>query len=323
MVETQAAHEVPVPAPEVPAIDTPPAREVREAATRRATFRGFTMRSRLSTWRVPKEGTDMPLYVQRASRVKTFGLISVQQTVCLAIMMALRQFVWEKHPLHQTLPVQATYYLLSFVDMLCLMQLWMVRHRFPCNYAALAATTLVAAVLWSLTESALSLSLHVELIFMTCIGMVVTTVLCWLLTREWCAGFSAKVVPVALFVGWLVASVVVLTASEKLLQQDVAVWEPWLACVLLALILLLLVFEAKHVFVRSQPDDSMGILVILNATLMSVVSVPFFCHHLWVSLHAPRGGCRPADSSGSARGYRTAQPRHAQPKSGSARLGLW
>jgi len=42
------------------------------------------------------------------------------------------------------------------------------------------------------------------------------------------------------------------------------------------LLLLLLMFEGRVALMRSQPDDFMGILIIMNGSMMSVVSVPFF-----------------------------------------------
>ena len=65
---------------------------------------------------------------------------------------------------------------------------------------------------------------------------------------------------------------VVLVERLTPLEPSLKDWEPWLASVLLGLLLLLLMFEGRLALMRSQPDDFMGILIIMNGSMMSVVS---------------------------------------------------
>ena len=65
---------------------------------------------------------------------------------------------------------------------------------------------------------------------------------------------------------------VVLVERLTPLEPNLKDWEPWLASVLLGLLLLLLMFEGRLALMRSQPDDFMGILIIMNGSMMSVVS---------------------------------------------------
>ncbi|CAE7312422.1 unnamed protein product [Symbiodinium natans] len=143
--------------------------------------------------------------------------------------------------------------------------------------------TCVTAVLWSLTESVFATLLHVEIVCMMCIATGIASVVCWVLTRDYFKLFSVGAVPVALATGWFTASVAIVLAARALppyygfqSSQSFHVWEPWLASMLLGLLFLLLMFEGRVVFIRSQPDDFMGILLITNGSMMSVVSVPFF-----------------------------------------------
>ncbi|CAE7730025.1 chmp5 [Symbiodinium pilosum] len=234
-------------------------------------------RSRFSTWRFPQVGKPVPTYVQRAFRVKIFALLALQQAVCLAIMVLLRQFAWGGRPVQKSLAVEGFYYLLSFTDMVMIMQLSLIRNNFPYNYLLMSVMTCVAAVLWSLTESLFATLLHLELACMTCIAMGVASMMCGLLTRDDFKYLSQRAVPAALATGWFTASVVALLAARLTpLHEIIHIWEPWLASVLLGLLLSLMMFEARWVFFRSQPDDFMGILIILNGSMMSVVSIPSF-----------------------------------------------
>lgn len=242
--------------------------------------RGFTMkslRSRISTWRIPEVGKDVPMYVQRAFRVKTFALLALQQGLCFTMMVLLRQLAWDGQPVKKSATVEGLYYLLSFGDMVMIMQLWLIRSSFPYNYLMMIVMTCVTAVLWSLTESVFATLLHMELVCMTCIAMGIASLGCCVLTREFFKCLSVHAVPIALFTGWLTASVgVVLVERLTPLEPSLKDWEPWLASVLLGLLLLLLMFEGRLALMRGQPDDFMGILIIMNGSMMSVVSVPFF-----------------------------------------------
>jgi len=71
-----------------------------------------------------------------------------------------------------------------------------------------------------------------------------------------------------------VGTVIVVTVSE--LYHVGRVWEPLLACAFVLLLLVLLLFETRQTLLSSNTDDFMMCIVILNASMLCLVSIPFF-----------------------------------------------
>eukprot|EP00435_Cladocopium_sp_Y103_P027840 s336_g6.t2 len=240
---------------------------------------GDTTRSGASPWRYPKASQTIPVYVERAFRVKTFALVSVQQGVCFGIMLMMHVFILieeakGRNRLKKSTGLEVAYYSLSLIDMLCLMQLWIVRNSFPTNYCLMLAMTILSGLLWGLTETVLMTKMHLQLMANTTITFAVASLLSAVLTREkpWCK--KERIVPIALSIGWTVGTVVVVTVSE--MYHIGRIWEPVLACGFVSLLLTLLLFETRRTLLCSNPDDFMMCIVILNASMLCLVSIPFF-----------------------------------------------
>lgn len=249
------------------------------AVVERHAHRGDTTRSGASPWRFPKASQTIPVYVERAFRVKTFALVSVQQGVCFGIMLMMHVFILIEEAkgsnrFKKSTGLEVAYYSLSLIDMLCLMQLWIVRNSFPTNYCLMLAMTLLSGLLWGLTETVLMTKMHMQLMANTTITFAVASLLSAVLTREkpWCK--QERIVPIALSIGWTVGTVVVVTVSE--MYHIGKIWEPMLACGFVSLLLTLLLFETRRTLLCSNPDDFMMCIVILNASMLCLVSIPFF-----------------------------------------------
>ncbi|CAJ1410149.1 unnamed protein product [Effrenium voratum] len=245
--------------------------ETEADASRPEVARGFTMRSRLSSWRIPEASDKMPLYVQRAFRVKIFALLAFQQAACFLMMVGIHALILVEVGPHveRSLTVQAVYYMLSFADMIILMKLWMVRDSYPCNYLLLTVMTLLSGSLWGLTETILLTKLHLYIIGIVSLAMAVAAAVSFLLTSTY---GSEKDVLIPLFTGWAAGSAAVLTVALTLFRIS---WEPFAACGFVGGLVLLLVLETQQFLFSSKPDNVMGIIVILNASLLSIVSIPF------------------------------------------------
>ncbi|CAK9085955.1 Uncharacterized protein SCF082_LOCUS40692, partial [Durusdinium trenchii] len=158
--------------------------------------------------------------------------------------------------------------------MLCLMHLWMVRNRYPTNYVVMLVMTCLSGLLWGLTETVLMTTMHLQLVAASTVTFAIAALSCAVLTRDgsWCP--KSRVVPVALSFGWTVGTALVVVLSMQLHVERM--WESMIACGFVALLLVVLMFEARQTLIVGNPDDFMLTLVILNASMLCVVSIPFF-----------------------------------------------
>ena len=133
----------------------------------------------------------------------------------IGIRCLSKQSSWSK--------LQVAYYSLSLIDMLCLMQLWIVRNSFPMNYFLMLvrasekittfaarfccakAMTILSGLLWGLTETVLMTKMHLQLMANTTITFAVAALLSAVLTREKPL-FKTRLVPIALSIGWTVGT---------------------------------------------------------------------------------------------------------------------
>ena len=159
------------------------------------------------------------------------------------------------------------------MDMLCLMQLWIVRRSYPTNYVVMIVVTLISGLLWSLTERVLMTFVHLQLVSVTTMAFGIASLVSYAFTREASICPKGWVVPMALSFGWMGGTAVVLTVSARL---HVSLAASLFACGFVALLLVLLTFETRRVLLGCNPDDFMVAVVILNTSTLCIVSIPFF-----------------------------------------------
>eukprot|EP00930_Biecheleria_cincta_P033836 TRINITY_DN23429_c0_g1_i1.p1 TRINITY_DN23429_c0_g1~~TRINITY_DN23429_c0_g1_i1.p1 ORF type:complete len:357 (+),score=45.96 TRINITY_DN23429_c0_g1_i1:70-1071(+) len=231
-----------------------------------------------SQWRFPSKPGEMPKYVQRAFRIKVFGLMALQLAMVFTIMVLMDQYslldelkLGRMHNLRS----QMVFYLVGMFNVISALVLLCMKDRFPWNYLLLTTTTLLSGIFWGLAPTIVTTTLHFQLIGILCCTMIVAAAMSAILVSMTSRNLEAvTVVIVSLVIGWLVGVMVdVLVIANFLVVHPLAV----LGVIGFSFLLLaVLHLEAGRALIQCRPDDFMSVIVAMNSTLMVVVSIPFF-----------------------------------------------
>eukprot|EP00442_Polarella_glacialis_P055221 CAMPEP_0115072524 /NCGR_PEP_ID=MMETSP0227-20121206/14279_1 /TAXON_ID=89957 /ORGANISM="Polarella glacialis, Strain CCMP 1383" /LENGTH=325 /DNA_ID=CAMNT_0002459283 /DNA_START=36 /DNA_END=1009 /DNA_ORIENTATION=+ len=232
-----------------------------------------TAPSSWSAWRWPEASGKMPIYVQRRFRMKTFGLLGLQQGLVFAIMVLFDLLAHRRKGFvtAQSVECQVLFYCLGLVNMMALTSLYSVRNWYPQNYCCLAAITMIAGVFWGLARSVAASTLHFQLMTVMTVTMFAAAAFSWVLTRE--KSLPCVVVMLSVGLGWLVGSVV-LVGTARYMQADTR--ETCLAIGFSLLLVFLMLIDVLKLLITCRPDDFMKVIVFMNSALLVVVSIPFF-----------------------------------------------
>jgi len=233
-----------------------------------------------SQWRFPSKPGEMPKYVQRAFRIKVFGLMALQLAMVFTIMVLIDQYcLLDKLKLGRmhmhNLRSQVVFYLVGMFNVMSALVLLCLKDQFPWNYLLLTVTTLLSGIFWGLAPAMVTTTLHFQLIGILCCTMIVATAMSTLLVSLTSRNLEAvTVVILSLVTGWLVGVVV-----DVLVIANFFVVHPFAVLSVIGfsfLLLAVLHLEAGRALVQCRPDDFMSVIVAMNSTLMVVVSIPFF-----------------------------------------------
>jgi len=233
-------------------------------------------RAEVSRWRWPSAPGELPSYVQRSFRFKTFGLLGLQLLVVLAIMAGASLFL-EKHRGSSAWMIPPfAFYFLGFLALCGLLFLNFARETYPLNYVALAGVTLLVGAFWGTTRLAFDTWLHFQVIGILCVTMLVAAVVSALCSLRKMEPWSLLLG--SLLSGWAVASAadffaVSLAPPELGVRPDSALFA---VCLSLLLMLAVLVLDAGPMLVKCNPDDFMRVIISMDSALLIVVSVPIF-----------------------------------------------
>lgn len=262
--------------------------------------RGQSQISGFSVWRWPSQPGKLPLYVQRAFAVKMFGLLAFQLLLCLALMLPAHRLCQSWHftsrgtkvdpngpngrsnssvfadvmPVDQPGVLLALYYGLSFACMLMLILQWWVRDRYPWNYFCSFVSTLMVGAFFGISDELLLMQIHTRLLCIVTMTMSISSLLCCLFLREeWCKNLVLMTMG-SIGIGWAVSSITVLAVSQVLDPVNY-VGKTCTACLLAAFVLTFLLVHAWNSLMNSKVDDLVGIVAVMDASLLAVVSLPF------------------------------------------------
>ncbi|CAJ1349027.1 unnamed protein product [Effrenium voratum] len=238
----------------------------------------MTTLSGRSMWRYPTTVGQLPRYMRRAFRMKTFGLMSFQLLLVLGIMVLVDCVV-----LRAMVPpdgmddivYKVVFYCLGLLNLGCVVALQCLKDRFPLNYALLGLTTLMSGLFWGMTRVLhAGVSLHFQIMgilaFTMCFSTVVSAIL--VNTEEKMKG--THLISGLLGLGWFIGSSLDVVIAAMLLQSEQM--EILGALGFSFLLLCLLLIDAGSLLVKSSPDDFMTVVVAMDSTLLVVVSIPFF-----------------------------------------------
>eukprot|EP00931_Biecheleriopsis_adriatica_P005748 TRINITY_DN107230_c0_g1_i1.p1 TRINITY_DN107230_c0_g1~~TRINITY_DN107230_c0_g1_i1.p1 ORF type:complete len:382 (+),score=55.11 TRINITY_DN107230_c0_g1_i1:165-1148(+) len=228
-----------------------------------------------SMWRFPTSPGEMPRYMQRAFRVKTFGLLALQQALVLGIMVAVDHIGKPRLTIAaRAIEAQVMFYILGMINLFFIMSLAAVKDRYPCNYVLLALTTVVSGVFWGLTRLVVLTVLHFEIAAILCCSMAVAAAMSALLTSLEKKIQPIVVVIISIYSGWAVGAAIAVSVMLNVFEISTLVAFGGAGFSLLLLTILIL--DAGRFLVRCKPDDFMSVIVSMDSTLMVVVSIPFF-----------------------------------------------
>lgn len=255
--------------------------------------RGDSSISGFSVWRWPSQPGKLPLYVQRAFAVKMFAVLAFQLVLCLALLLPVHRLCAEWHldakmpkaskspsifadimPVSQPGVLLALYYGLSFLCMLQLLLQWWLRDRYPLNYFCSFVSTIMVGIFFGISDELLLVEIHTRLLTIVAITMCLASLSCCIFLRErWCK----NLIPVTLLsigVGWAVASIAVMAISQVLDPVNY-IGKTCTACLLAAFVLTFLLVHAWNSLMDCKVDDLVGIVAVMDASLLAVVSLPF------------------------------------------------
>lgn len=233
-----------------------------------------------SQWRFPSKPGEMPRYVQRAFRIKVFGLMALQLAMVFSIMVLVDHFrLLDKLALSNkfahNLRSQVVFYIVGLFNIMSALVLLCMKDRFPLNYLMLTMTTLLSGVFWGLAPTLVTTTLHFQLIGILCCTMIVATVVSAILASLTSRHLEPVVVViVSLVTGWFVGVMI-----DVLVIANFFVVSPFSVLGVIGfsfLLLAVLHLEAGRALIQCRPDDFMTVIVAMNSTLMVVVSIPFF-----------------------------------------------
>lgn len=225
---------------------------------------GMPIRHIITSWRLPEAPGEVPMYVQRAFRLKTFGLLVAQLAAVLCIMLATDRVIltqnWGDSALRKWLFV-----VLACITPALQLVLVMWRNRVPSNFMLLAVITVLVGIMWGLARPCWDITLHIELLCILLVAMMVTAALLAMLPVKNLGQWSA--LALSQLTGWLTGSVLELVVASSLgLNLHLS-----LAASGIALLLFLAMFLlAGHMLVKCNPDDVMRVVVAMDAALIIV-----------------------------------------------------
>jgi len=177
-------------------------------------------------------------------------------------------------PVDQPGVLLALYYGLSFACMLMLILQWWVRDRYPWNYFCSFVSTLMVGAFFGISDELLLVQIHTRLLCIVTLTMSISSLLCCLFLREkWCKNLVLVTLG-SIGIGWAVASITVLAVSQVLDPVNFF-GKTCTACLLAAFVLTFLLVHAWNSLMNSKVDDLVGIVAVMDASLLAVVSLPF------------------------------------------------
>lgn len=229
-----------------------------------------------SLWRFPTTAGNMPKYMQRAFRMKTFGLMGIQLIFVLALSVAIDYLtLWDmmRPKLGETFS-QVIFYFIGAMNFTCILALRGFKDRYPFNYLLLALTTVMSGTFWGLTRGLTDFTFHFQILailaFTMCGAAVISSILADLETKM----TGSRILVASVMPAWLVASVINAILTEMIFRLKVM--EVVGAIGFSLLLICILLVDVGKLLVRCRPDDFMSVIVAMNSTLMVVVSIPFF-----------------------------------------------
>jgi len=277
----EAPEEPSIPRPSATSIVPLPEREGSGIERSRTAMAIFAQRPRWarSDWRFPTNRGQVPRYMQRAFRWKTFGLMTLQLAMVLLIAVPLRQleilerFVYPEDM--ETFLRQGIVYFFGVLNLVSILLLHCYKDRFPANYMFLAVTTLTSGVFWSLAYSKTFMTMmQFEILGILFVTMFSATVISTILS-----GMERKIQPTTVLIfsflpGWCMGCCAILL--QRLIMDLPLPLELLGAIGVSAILLGVMFLDVGPLLVRCDPDDFMRVIVSMNSTMMVVVSIPFF-----------------------------------------------
>lgn len=226
-----------------------------------------------SQWRFPEAPGQMPRYMQKSFRVKTFSLMAIQTLFVLVIMIFVDTYYMSLNvPDESGVTSKIVLYSVGVLNMLCILFLYCLKDRHPQNYALLALTTILSGIFWGITRTVISNTLGFQIAGIICITMFVAAAISAILTARKIEG--VYVVVASMLIGWISGSVINIIVSSLLLREAALVV---LGAIGFSFLLICIItLDAGRYLIRCKPDDFMSVIVSMNSTLMVVVSIPFF-----------------------------------------------
>ncbi|CAE7405272.1 unnamed protein product [Symbiodinium pilosum] len=232
-----------------------------------------------SLWRYPSNTGQVPRYMQRAFRVKTFGLLALQLLVALAIGAVMSYLkLWKEFEIPSSPAVtEVITYSTGAVNLLCVLLLHFLSDRFPANYLCLLLTTMVSGFFWGLTHLAPQFGdelVHVQIGLILFITMFVAAVVSYILDSREEKITGSSLIAISLGSGYLLGAITNVLLFTLVLEATPFQIFGGIGFALLLLGILLL--DVGGLLITCQPDDFMTVIVAMNSTLLVIVSIPFF-----------------------------------------------
>lgn len=224
---------------------------------------------------------QLPEYIKRRFRTKTFGLLSVQFAFTFVMMMVLEfALPWEKFG-RTSLGTQGAFvgFGITTATLLCVLRAY--AGSYPWNYTLLIIITLLVGGSWGLACSLLAGQLHFHIVGILTVAMPVATM---------CLAFPSsdkvepeRIVVTSVFLGWLTGSItdlIVLASMQEGSLSAVSV-----AVLFTAGLFGVVVYDVGNLLVAGNPDDFMRVVISMNSALLVVISIPIFalwfgCQHI-------------------------------------------
>lgn len=232
-----------------------------------------------STWRYPTVTGEVPRYMQRAFRLKTFGLITLQLLLILLLAVPLRMSGFAEHiPEPEGMENffhQGIVYMFGVVNLVALLLLNCYKDRYPANYALWAFSVLTSGVFWAVAYTKNFMTMvQFEILGILLITMVMAMVISRVLSNMERKFSGSQVLALSFLPGWFLACLAL--ALQAFVRSEQAPLEMISAICVSAVLLGILFLDAGKLMVRCDPDDFMRVVISMNATIMVVVSIPFF-----------------------------------------------
>lgn len=258
------------------AVGRPYEEAARRPSSRHSTTLPAVMRRvtrRLSSWRWPRMPGNLPIYVQRSFRLKVFGLITFQLMIVFCVMLVTDGVLHREGPqiAKQGSLFMGLFYSIGSATLLALVLLHVFRQRFPLNYFILAANTVLVGIFWGFAGSVFTLTLHFQVVGVMVVAMFLATVLSAALTHQKLD--TRHMLLASLTLGWLAGSVLDLMVAPTF---GVPLSHALVAIGVALLLFCCLLGMAGSLLVQCNPDDFMRVVVVMDAALLVVPSIPFF-----------------------------------------------